>query len=128
MIRPAIFDDPNSTDGHLFVHPVIQQNDAIGNVLLQAMTGVRVLSRLAGNDGRDFFLLQPSEKSLDLQAKNAGIGEARKERFNGIQNDAFGTNGINGMVQTNEQSLKIKVALLNISAIQNNMFQPNLLL
>jgi hypothetical protein len=61
------------------------------------MTSKRALRQLAGNDRRNSFFLKPTEKSFYLQAKDAGICDACKDRFDGIQNNTFGANGINRM-------------------------------
>src|ERR1039457_6320770 len=73
MIRTPVFNDTNSTCGDLFPDPVVQKNDAIGNVLLQAVASKRTLPQLAGNDRRNLLFLKPTEKSFYLQAKDAGI-------------------------------------------------------
>src|SRR5476649_623180 len=98
MIRAPIFNDTNSTGGNLFPDSVVQENDAIGNIFLKAMTGIRAMPKLAGHDGGNLFRLEPSEKSFYLQAENACVCDAREERLDRIQNNTFGTNGVNGML------------------------------
>src|SRR5471030_1152924 len=96
MIRAPIFNDANSTGGNLLSDSVVQENDAIGNIFLKAMTRKRATPKLAGHDCGDLFRLEPTEKSFYLQAENACVCDAREERLDRIQNNAFGANGVNG--------------------------------
>ena len=84
MIGAAVFNDTNSTDRNLLADSVIQEEQAIGNVLLQAMASIKSLSWLSGNDRRNLFGLEPSEQPFNFYAKNTRIFQAGKERFNRV--------------------------------------------
>jgi len=53
----AVFDDAHSSGRDLLGYPVVKKNDAVGNVLLQAMTGECFFSLLACDDGCHAFVL-----------------------------------------------------------------------
>ena len=78
------------------------------------MARVGILSGFAGNDGRHLFLLEPSEKSFYLKTKNAAIDDPGKERFDRIKNHTLRTDGVDGMLETDEQTFQIEVIFLDI--------------
>ena len=67
---------------------MVEKDDAVGDVLLEALTRERVDAALAGDDGGDAALLQPGEQTPQLGAQDAGIAESGKERLDGVEHDA----------------------------------------
>jgi len=57
MSRTAVFYDAESPGGNLLVDPMIQQNDAVGNVFLQALSGQRAVATFARDERRDALVL-----------------------------------------------------------------------
>ena len=74
--------------------PVVQQDDAVGDVFLQAVAGERALAALAGDDGRDALVLEPAEQPAQLGAQDAGVGQAGEQRLDGVQHDPLGADGV----------------------------------
>ena len=53
----AIFDDADPAGRHLIDHAMIERDDAIRDVFLQAIASQRAVAALAGHDDRDAFFL-----------------------------------------------------------------------
>src|SRR6185312_11130947 len=81
----AVLDDAQAPDGELLVHPVVEQDDAVGDVLFQAVASQCAVAPLAGDDGGDALVLQPAEQTAQLGAQNAGVGQAAEQRLQGVQ-------------------------------------------
>ena len=109
----AIFYHAQMPRGDLLVDPMIEQDDAIGHVLLQAMTCELFAPAFGGNDGRHALVLEPAEEPA---------------QFQGVQNHALGANGINGVVESDEQPLQVILAALldftalNVDIVDRNFF------
>ena len=68
--RAAILDDAQAPRRHLLVDAVVEQDHAVGDVLLQAVAGQRAFAPLAGDDGGDALVLEPAEQPA--QSRRAG--------------------------------------------------------
>ena len=53
----AIFDNADPAGRHLIDHAMIERDDAIGEVFLQAIASQRAVAAFAGHDDRDAFCL-----------------------------------------------------------------------
>ncbi len=74
--RAPVFDDPEPPGRELVGDPVIQQDHAIRDVLLQALPSQRLLSPLPGDDGGDAALLEPAKQPAQLGAEDGVVREA----------------------------------------------------
>jgi hypothetical protein len=81
-----------------------------------------------GNDGRHALVLEPAEEPAQFGPQNGLVGQAGKQRFQGVQNHALGANGINGVVESDEQPLQVILAALldftalNVDIVDRNFF------
>ncbi len=57
MQAAAVFDDPQSACGDLFADTVIEHDDTVGNIFLQAEACDGPLAAFAGHDGGHTFIL-----------------------------------------------------------------------
>src|ERR1051326_2168913 len=64
----AVLDDAQAARRHLLAHAVVEQDHAVGDVLLEALARELAFAALAGNDGRDALILQPAEQAPQLRA------------------------------------------------------------
>lgn len=100
----AVLDDAQSSRRDLVRDAMIDNDDAVGNILLEPLAGERVGASLSGDHGRDPAVLQPGKQTPELGAQHARIVQPRKERLDGVEHDAAGANAAQRMVQANEES------------------------
>ena len=72
--RTTVLDDAQAAGAKLFGHSVVQEDHAVGYVLLQAVPGERPVAALGGDDGLDTLLLQPAEEAPQLGPQNGRVG------------------------------------------------------
>ena len=90
----AVLDDAQPARGDLLVHAVVEQDHAVGDVLLQAVAGQGALAALAGDDGGDALVLEPAEQPAQLGAQDGLVGQAGEERLDRVQHHALGADGV----------------------------------
>ena len=76
--RAAIFHHPQPPGGELVVDAVVQQDDAVGDVFLQAVAGEGPSPLLAGDDGGDALVLEPAEQPPQLGPQDAVLEKPAK--------------------------------------------------
>ena len=91
-------------------HPVIQYDDAVGDVLLEAVAGKPPLSAFTGDDGGHALFLKPPEEAPQLGPQNGDVGPSREERFDGVEDHPFGADRVNGVPQPDEEPFEIVLA------------------
>ena len=126
--RAAILDNAHAARGDLVVDAVVQEDDAVADVFLQAVAAEGLLALLAGNDSGDAFLLEPGEEPAQLGAHDGFVGEAGEERFETIEHDALGTDRIDRVAEADKQALEIEFAgLLDLTALDADVVHRELL-
>ena len=58
---------------------MVEQDDAVGDVLLQAVAREGAVATLGGDDRRDAPVLEPTEQSAQLGAEDGGVRYAAEE-------------------------------------------------
>ena len=76
--RAAVLDDPEAPRRDLVLHAQVEQDHAVGHVLLEAVARQRGLAPLAGDDGGDALVLQPAKEPVQLGAQDLLVGERRR--------------------------------------------------
>ncbi len=108
---------------------MIQHDDTIGDVFLQAIAGQCGLARLAGDDGRHPFVFQPAKKPAQFGAQDGRVGKSTKERADGIQRQPLGADRINRQPEPNEQPFEVILArLFDLAAFDVHVVDEHLLL
>ena len=126
--RTAILHHAQVAGGDLVVDPVIEQDDAVGDVFLKAMPGELLAAALGGDDGGDAFFFQPAEKPAQLRAQDGLFGQTGEEDLQGIQHHAFGADGVDGVAQPYEQTFEIVIAAflgvapLDVHVVEEDFF------
>src|SRR5659263_447949 len=82
VLRAPVFGDTDAPGGYLLDYPVVEHYDAVGYVLLKAITGDLVMAPLAGDHGRHALRLQPAEEPPKLGAHYGLVGQTGEERLN----------------------------------------------
>ena len=108
---------------------MVQHDDAVGDVLFQALAGERALTALAGDDRRDPLVLEPAEQPAQLGAQDGGVGQAPEERLDGVEHDAPGADRVDGMAQADEDAFEVVLArLLDLAALDVDVVHQQFLL
>src|SRR4028118_1933930 len=103
---------------------MLEQDDAIGYVFLQAMTREGTITPLGSYDRRYALILEPLEKSSKFGPKNRLIGKTRKQIFNGIEHDPLGTNAVDGVPQADEKPFQVIFAgFFNFASIDVHIIE-----
>ena len=103
---------------------MVENDDAIGDVLFETLTGQRVGAAFAGDDGGDAAFLEPGEQPAQLGAQDPGVAESGKQRFDGIEHDTPRTNRPQRVVQANEEPFEVVLAgLLDFRTLDPNVFE-----
>ena len=74
----AVLDDAQPPGRDLLGDPVVEQDHAVGDVLLQALAGERALAALAGDDRGDALVLEPAEQPAQLGAQDRLVRTGRR--------------------------------------------------
>ena len=108
---------------------MIQQDHAVGDVFFQAVPCKLPLAPLAGDDRRYALILEPAEQPPQLRTQDHRIAKAAEQGLDGVQHDPFGTDGVDGVAQANEQPFQVVFArLLDLAAFDPHVVQGDFLL
>ena len=107
---------------------MVEQNHAVGDVLLNPLTSHLAVAAFGGNHGGDSFGLQPAEQATEFRAENVGIGKPGKERLDRIQNYALGAHRVHRAFQADEEPFQIVLAgFVDFTALDANIIHKQLL-
>ena len=107
---PAVLDDPQAARGHLVVDAVIEQDDRVRDVLLEPLPRERPVAALARDHGGHALVFQPSEQPSQFRPEDGVVLQPGKQRFDGVEDDAPGADGPDGVIEANEQPFEIVLA------------------
>ena len=108
--RAAILDDAHAAGGDLFVYAMIEEDDAIGDVFFEAVAGKIAFAAFSGDHSGEAAIFEPAEQPADFSAQHAGVGEAGEDRFERVEDHALGADGVDRVLQANEESFEIVLA------------------
>ena len=101
VARAAVLDHAQAARQNLVVDAMVEQDDAVRDVFLEALTGERALAALGGDDRGNAFALEPLKQPAQLGTQDAG-GKRREQHFDGVDHDSLGADRIDGVIQTDE--------------------------
>ena len=79
-----------------------------------------------GDDSGHALVLEPAEEPAQFGAQNGFVGQAGKQRFERVQHHALGADGINRVIEADEQSFQVILAgLMNFTAFDVDVFEEN---
>ena len=127
--RAAILDDAQAAGRKLIVDAVVEQDHAVGDVFFEAVARQRAFAALAGDDGSDAFLLEPLEQPAQFGAQQLLVFQAAEKRLDGVDNDAFGADRVDGKAEADEKTFEIVFASLgDLGALDLDVVDGELLL
>src|SRR4051795_4198923 len=74
------------------------------------MAGQLPLAPFTRDNSGDPFFLEPREQAPELAAQDGRVRQSGEKIFDGVEDDAFGSNRVDRMPQPHEQSLEIVFA------------------
>jgi hypothetical protein len=120
----AILHDAQAAGGERLRHPVVQDDDAVGDVLLQPLSRERAVPSLAGDDRRHPPVLEPSEQPPQLRAENGDVRQPAEERLEGVQNDTLGSDRVDRIPQADEEPLEVVLSgLLDLAPLHAHVIE-----
>ena len=112
--RPAVLDHLQPPGGDLLALPVIQGDHAVAHVLLDPVSGHRVvIAALAGHDRGHGPVLQPAEQPAQLSPHDRLRLEHAEQRFDAVEHDPPGPDALDRLVQQQEQRLEVELPRLD---------------
>ncbi len=127
--RAAVLDDAQTPRQNRFGDLVVEQDDAVRNVLFQAVAGQGALPAFAGDDGGELSFLEPSEQAPQFGAQNRFIFEPGEQSLDAVEEHPFGSDRIHGMTEPDEQRLQVVLAgLLDQAPFEIDVIDGQLLL
>lgn len=124
----AVLDHPQAADRRLILNAVIEEDHAVGDVLVNAVAGQRPLSRFDGDYGGDALVLQPPEQPAQLRAQDVVVAETGEQRFERVTDDPLGADGLNRALQADKQPFEMILAgLFDLTPFHANIIHRQLL-
>ena len=124
MQAAAVFDDAQPSGRMLLGDAMVQNDYAVGHVLLEPLAGKRAVAALSGNDCRDTLVLEPAKQASQFRSQDGGVAQAAEERLDGIEHDALGADGVDGMAEADEQAFEIVLTgLLDLGTLDVDVVQ-----
>ena len=125
----AVLDDPQAPRRDLVGDAVVEEDHAVGDVLLEAVAGEGVRAPLAGDDRRHALLLEPAEQAAQLGPEDGLVGQPCEERLDGVEDDALGADRVDRVAEPDEEAVEVVLArLLDLAALDVDVIDGELLL
>ena len=114
LVRPvggaAVLDHAQAPRQYRFGDAVVEQDDAIRNVLFQAVARQRALPAFPGNDGREVSSLSQRNRRRSSVRRIDSLSKSGEQSLDAVQQHAFGADRIHGVTQPDEQGFQIVLA------------------
>ena len=128
VVGAAVLDHPQAACRDLIVDAVVEQDHGVRDVLLEPLLGQQAVAALAGDQRGDAFVLQPPEQPPQLRAEDGVVLEAREQRLDGVEDDAFGADGVDRVIEPDEQPFEVVLAgFLDLAALHAHVVDRELL-
>ena len=106
--RSPVLDDAQAPGRDLLADAMVQHDHAVRDELLDPVPGQLVGPvPLGGDDRGQALLLQPAEQPADFGAQDAGVGQLAEERFKRVEDDALRANPLDGVGNSNEETIEV---------------------
>ena len=100
--RASVFDNAKTPGKNGFRRPVIEQDDAIGNILFQAMVRKLAFAALAGDHSSELSFFEPTKQASKFRAQNCLVREAGEQRLDTVEHYPLRSNGVDGLAKPNK--------------------------
>src|SRR5262249_15428838 len=129
MDRATALDDAQASRGNLVDDAMVEQDDAVRDVLFEVVARQGALAALARDDRGDPLLLEPAEQAPQLRAHHRHVEEVAEEHLDRVEDDALGADRVDGMPQADEESVQVVLArLLDLAPLDADVIDDELLL
>src|ERR1700761_8882521 len=106
---------------------MVEQDDAVSNVLFQSIARQHALAAFSGDDGGQFLILEPAEQTAELRANQRLVREPGEKHLKRIQHYALGADRPHSTLQADKEALQIVFAgLLDLAALDEHMIDREL--
>ena len=128
VVRAAVLDHAQAARRDLIVDAVVEQDHGIRDVLLEPLPGQGTLATLARDHGGDALVLQPPEQPSQFRPEDGVVLQARKQRLDGVEDDALGADRPNRVIEPDEQPFEVVLArFLDLAAFDAHVVDRELL-
>ena len=108
---------------------MIEQDHAVGHVLLESLPGESSRTSLGGDDRGDTPVLEPPEEAAQFGAQQSCVRQTREEALDGVEHHALGPDAVDGMPETHEEPFEVVLArLLDLRSFNAHKVDDELLL
>ena len=116
--RPSVLDDAQPPRRDLIDDPIVECDHAVRDVLLEPVTRHRPFAALAGDQRGHPSIFQPAKQAPELGTEQRFVFEAGEQRFEGVDDDALGSDRVDREREPYEQTLEVVLAgLLDLAAL-----------
>jgi hypothetical protein len=81
---------------------VVEQDDAVRNVLFQTVAGEGALPAFSGDDGSELSFLEPTEQTPKFRSQNRLVFQPGEQSLDAVDEHPLGSNRIDGMTKPDE--------------------------
>src|SRR5687767_7688841 len=107
---------------------MIKQNDAIGDILFEAITRESSLSSFTRDNGCHALLFEPAKEATEFGAYDCFVKKCGKQSFQRIEDDTFCTDLVDCISQPQEESFEIVLTgLFDLGALDKYVVEQQLL-
>ena len=129
VTRAAVLYDAQAPRRDLILDAKVEEDHAVGHVLLEAVACERFIAALGGYDRRHPFVLQPSKEPAQLGAQNVFVGESREEHLDRVEQNALGADGVDRVSEPDEKAVQVVIArFLELGRFEHHLVHDQLLL
>ena len=128
-VDAAVLDDAQAAGRDLLDHAMVQQDHAVGDVLLEAVAGQSVPSpRSPVMTAVTPLSLSQRNSRRSSARRMASLDQAGEQRLDGVQDDALRADRVDGVAQADEQALEVVFAgLLDLAALDADVIEASFL-
>ena len=108
----AILHDPQAAGGDLIGDAMVEQDHAVGDVLLETVARQRVFAAFAGDDRRYAERFQELKQPPNLGAQNCRVRETGEQRLDRIEHYPLRADRLDRILQPDEKSFEVVLARL----------------
>ncbi len=107
---PAVLDHPEPAGGDLLGDPVVEDDHAIGDVLLDPVPGEAVVAAFPGHDGGHAPLFQPAGQPVEFRPDGRVVAERAEQHLDRVQHDPPGADAPDRVVENQEERPEVERA------------------
>ena len=105
--RAAVLENPKPSGRRLVGDEVIEDDHAVRDVLLDAVTGQHPVASLGRDHGGDPSGLEPEEQAPELGAQGGDVLEGSEQRLDRVDDNPVRPHGVDAGPKADEQGLEV---------------------